>query len=72
LSKAALSPGWRAPLWIIKDGRFSFSIDDNGGVEVGEEDHAVLMEGQSLGQRIVADAEGRPFLVDVPDQSPAE
>ncbi len=35
-------------------------------VEITEAEHAALIEGQSKGQRIVADANGRPILQDPP------
>ena len=35
-------------------------------VEITEAEHAALIEGQSLGKRIVADANGRPILQDPP------
>lgn len=51
-------------LWIAKDGRFLFSLEDNGGVSITEEEHSELLSGQSLGQQIVPDAEGSPVLID--------
>lgn len=35
-------------------------------VEITTEEHAALLDGQSNGKRIVADAEGRPMLADPP------
>ena len=35
-------------------------------VEITQEQHAALLDGQSQGQRIVADANGRPVLADPP------
>ncbi|OQA29927.1 MAG: hypothetical protein BWY57_03144 [Betaproteobacteria bacterium ADurb.Bin341] len=35
-------------------------------VEITIEEHAALLEGQSNGKRIIADAEGRPVLADLP------
>ncbi|MEW5893393.1 MAG: DUF4376 domain-containing protein [Pseudomonadota bacterium] len=35
-------------------------------VEITNEEHAALLAGQSIGKRIVADAEGRPMLADPP------
>lgn len=35
-------------------------------VEITTEEHAALLDGQSQGQRIVADADGRPLLADPP------
>jgi len=37
-----------------------------GAVEITAEEHVALLEGQSSGKRIVADAEGRPVLADPP------
>ena len=52
--------------WIPTDGRFLFSLTDNGGVELTQNQHADLTEGQSSGKRIVADANGHPILQDLP------
>lgn len=41
-------------------------------IEITAEAHAALLAGQSTGQRIVADAEGRPVLADPPAPTPAE
>ncbi len=35
-------------------------------VEITDEQHAALLDGQSIGKRIVADADGRPVLSDPP------
>lgn len=41
-------------------------------VEIASEEHAALLEGQSQGKRIVADADGFPILVDPPPPTDAE
>lgn len=41
-------------------------------VEITTEDHAALIEGQSQGKRIVADANGFPILIDPPKPTAAE
>ena len=41
-------------------------------VEITEAEHAALIEGQSKGQRIVADTNGRPILQDPPPPSPEQ
>ena len=41
-------------------------------VEITEAEHAALIEGQSLGKLIVADASGRPILQDPPPPSPEQ
>ena len=41
-------------------------------VEITAEQHAALLEGQSQGKRIVADATGRPFLTDRPPPTAQE
>jgi hypothetical protein len=41
-------------------------------VEITAEQHAALLEGQSSGKRIVADAAGRPVLQDPPPPTAAE
>lgn len=57
--------------WIEQDQRFSFSTDDNGGLELSFEEHAFLLAGQSAQKRIRPDADGRPALLDVPPPPPA-
>lgn len=52
--------------WVDADGRFAFSLGDNGGVEVLDEDHALLLAGESQGKRIVPGAGGAPVLQDRP------
>ena len=41
-------------------------------VEITEAEHAALIEGQSLGKRIVAGESGRPILQDPPPPSPEQ
>ena len=41
-------------------------------VEITVEEHQALIEGQSLGKRIVADENGRPILQDPPPPSPEQ
>lgn len=41
-------------------------------VEITEAEHAALIEGQSLGKRIVADESGRPTLQDPPPPTPEQ
>lgn len=41
-------------------------------VEITIEEHQALLEGQSQGKRIVADATGRPILQDPPPPSPEQ
>lgn len=48
--------------WIEEDQRFLFLDSDNGGVTITLEAHRALLEGQTTGQRIVADADGSPIL----------
>jgi len=52
--------------WIAADGRFAFSPDNNGGVQITTEEHAALLAGQSAGKVIAADSSGRPALQDPP------
>ncbi|KDD65579.1 phage tail protein [Pseudomonas mandelii PD30] len=56
--------------WVDQDQRFLFLGSDNGGVEITLEEHAALLQGQSDGKRIEADAGGAPVLVDPPLPSP--
>ena len=41
-------------------------------VEITEAEHAALIEGQSLGKRIVADESGHPILQDPPPPTPEQ
>lgn len=50
--------------WINEDGRFSFSRNDNGGVEITAATHEALLLGIPAGKIIVKDAGGFPVLVD--------
>lgn len=56
--------------WIEQDGRFAFSIEDNGGVQITQEEHAALLDGQTAGHVIVAGEDGRPVLQDAPPPAP--
>ena len=49
-------------LWIAEDGRFFFSTQDNGGVEITEDELSMLLDGQSAGGKLVPDETGRPVL----------
>lgn len=50
--------------WVAEDQRFLFMGRDNGGVEITEEEHAVLLQGQADGQVIASDESGYPILGD--------
>lgn len=52
--------------WNSSEGRFYFSLDDNGGVEIPDGLHAELFAAQSSGRKIVADENGYPVAVDPP------
>lgn len=43
--------------------RFSFSLSDNGGIEISDCEHADLFESQRNGCVIVPDSSGRPVSV---------
>ena len=58
--------------FIESDGRFLFSTDDNGGVEITEQDHAALLSAHETGSRIVPDESGRPVLDAPPAPTTAE
>lgn len=53
-------------LWVVEDGRFFFSTQDNDGVEITEEELSMLLEGQSAGGQLVPDEAGRPVLAERP------
>ena len=50
--------------WIEEDGRFAFELTDNGGIEISDEDHAVLFESRLDGKIIGKGPDGRPQLQD--------
>ncbi|MBH2034569.1 MAG: hypothetical protein I8H73_17075 [Pseudomonadales bacterium] len=52
--------------WVEADGRFMFSDEDNGGVEIAAEQHAELFALHPVAMVIVPDADGRPVLVAEP------
>src|SRR3979490_2051906 len=52
--------------WIDADGRFAFSIQDNSGVEITDDEHAALQAGQSQGKIIGKSSAGYPELQDCP------
>jgi len=49
--------------WVKEDGRFSFALDDNGGVEISSDRHAELLAGEAAGKRIGSDDNGFPVLL---------
>lgn len=50
--------------WVARDRRFSFSLDDNGGVPISAERHGELLRSESAGQVLVPGADGAPTAVD--------
>jgi hypothetical protein len=52
--------------WILEDGRFAFSDEDNGGIEIEDAYHTALLAAQSQGKRIAANDNGFPVAVDAP------
>lgn len=52
--------------WVEADGRFQFSTEDNGGVEITAAEHAALFGQQTVAMVIVPDAAGRPILAAEP------
>lgn len=57
-------------LWVEADSRYGFTDENNGGVEISDEDHAKLLEGQAHGKEIGRGADGYPALIDPPPLSP--
>lgn len=49
--------------WVEADGRFAFSVSDNGGIEISNAEHATLIEQNAQGLHIVPDQDGRPIAV---------
>jgi hypothetical protein len=58
--------------WIEADGRFSFSESDNGGIAITNDQHAILMAGNSAGLEIGRDVDGNPVLIDPPAPTPEQ
>jgi hypothetical protein len=52
--------------WIDSDGRFAFSFNNNGGIEISKEYHASLIQDESNGKCIEPGADGVPIAVDPP------
>lgn len=50
--------------WVEQDGRFAFSLDDNGGVQITEDEHLALIQGEASGKVITTNNKGCPILVD--------
>ena len=53
--------------WSAENQSFLFSDEDNGGVEISQEACALLMQGLNEGKVLVADENGAPVLVDLPE-----
>ena len=58
--------------WIEEDGRFAFEVTDNGGIEISDEDHAVLFEPRQVVKIIGRGVDGRPELQDPPQPAADE
>lgn len=52
--------------WIEADGRFAFSLADNGGRRITASARDALLVAESLGKVIAPDADGAPILIDAP------
>lgn len=52
--------------WIDADGRFAFSLTDNGGQSISEGDRDVLLLSESAGKVLVPDENGFPVAIDAP------
>ena len=52
--------------WIEQDSRFAFSNIDNGGIELSEDEHIALRDGEAAGKIISSDVNGAPCLIDPP------
>lgn len=58
--------------WIEQDGRFSFSEEDHGGVEISDEAHAKLFADHGLGKLITQGPDGLPVATDPPALTTAQ
>lgn len=52
--------------WVAADGRFLFALENNGGVEISDEEKEALFAGHETGKIIQPDVDGYPVLVDPP------
>ncbi|WP_414158822.1 phage tail assembly chaperone [Pseudomonas sp. BNK-45] len=52
--------------WIEADARFAFSMTDNDGQRITEEQHRSLLLKESQGMLIIPDSNGFPVVVDAP------
>lgn len=52
--------------WVEEDGRFSFSVNDNGGMQITDEEHASLFAVYDVPVVIVPDENGKPVVAHDP------
>lgn len=55
--------------WIEADGRFAFSLTDNGGQKLTEAARDELLAGEADGKVLSPDAKGFPVALDPPDRA---
>ena len=58
-------------LWVANDNRFSFSISDNGGVAITDQEWASLISDQESGKIITKDSNGYP-VSQIPPAQPMQ
>ncbi|MGE8350124.1 MAG: phage tail protein [Pseudomonas protegens] len=52
--------------WVEGDGRFAFSLTDNGGQSISASDRDALLLSESAGKNLVPDERGFPVAIDAP------
>lgn len=50
--------------WVENDGRFCFSLSNNGGTMISVERHAELLSAEASGQVLLPDGNGVPSIVE--------
>lgn len=51
-------------VWREADQRFAFNLTGSAGDAIPQEEHALLLEGEALGMRLVPSESGKPILVE--------
>ncbi|WP_445656815.1 tail fiber assembly protein [Achromobacter sp. NCFB-sbj8-Ac1-l] len=52
--------------WVDEDQRFSYALEDNGGVEISTDFHAQIIADGAAGKWIQPDKDGKPVASDPP------
>jgi hypothetical protein len=58
--------------WVVEDGRFGFSLGDNGGHQITEAFRDALLADEAAGRLIIPDSRGFPTTVAPPGPTPEQ